>query len=212
MHVNIIPSRPLTSITKGPKYAVTRNFYNSVQADMDFFHCLSPYCFSDQVVTSCMVLLLKGPRFIFAHMEIGGGTYSNLIYKGIKIWCASTSSIGTRFFVLCFHFPEDFTQLMKRGPGERKARYLQFALQRPGDLFYIPHLLAHAVLTLDSGSPTILSRWDAATTTNQRIIIQTLDEYTFGVRRGKWREIFRKKSFISITRVVVLFPNRPSAK
>ena len=82
---------------------------------------------------------------------------------------------------------------MQRGPREREARYLQFTIQRPGDLIYIPHLLAHAVLTLDTGSPTILSRWDAATTSNQRVILQTLDEYTFGVRRGNWREVFRKK-------------------
>ena len=80
---------------------------------------------------------------------------------------------------------------MQRGPREREARYLRFTIQRPGDLIYIPHLLAHAVLTLDTGS-TILSGWDAATTSNQLVILQTLDEYTFGVRRGKWREIFRK--------------------
>ena len=80
---------------------------------------------------------------------------------------------------------------MQRGPRERDARYLRFTIQRPGDLIYIPHLLAHAVLTLDTGSPTILSGWDAATTLNQHVILQTLDECTFGVlRRGKWREIF----------------------
>ena len=77
-------------------------------------------------------------------------------------------------------------------------RYLQFTLQRRGGLIYIPHLLAHAVLTLDTGSPTILSGWDAATTTNQQIIIQTLDEYTFGVRRGKWRESFREKDLVAL--------------
>ena len=58
--VNNIPSRPLTGITKGPQYAVTRSFTNSIQADMNFSHCLSPYCFRDQRVTSCMVLLIKG--------------------------------------------------------------------------------------------------------------------------------------------------------
>ena len=46
---------------------------------------------------------------------------------------------------------------------------------------------------MDTGSPTILSGWDAGTITNQQYIIQTLDEYTFGVRRGKWREISRKQ-------------------
>ena len=34
-HVNNIPSRPLTAITKGPQYAVTRSFVNSIQADMN---------------------------------------------------------------------------------------------------------------------------------------------------------------------------------
>ena len=49
-HVNNFPSRPLTGITKGPQYAVTRQFINSMQADMNFSHCLSPYCFLDQIV------------------------------------------------------------------------------------------------------------------------------------------------------------------
>ena len=55
---------------------------------------------------------------------------------------------------------------MQRGLREREWRYLQFTLQRPGDLIHIPHLLAHAALTSDTASPTILSGWDAATTTN----------------------------------------------
>ena len=82
---------------------------------------------------------------------------------------------------------------MQGGPREHESRYLQVTFKRPGDLIYITHLLAHAVSTLDTDSPTILSGWDATTATNQQIIIQTLDEYTFGVRRGKWREIFREK-------------------
>ena len=87
---------------------------------------------------------------------------------------------------------------MQRGPREREARYLEFTLQRPGNLFSIPHLLAHAVLAMDTGSPTILSEWDAATTTNQQVIFQALDEYTFGVRRIKWREICRKNRLSAI--------------
>ena len=203
-HVKNIPSRPLTGITKGPQPlpnapAVTRSFINSIQADINFSHCLSPYCFLDQIVTSCMGLVLKGLWFTYAHTEIGGGASFALLNTGIKICCVSTSSTGTRFFERCCHSPESFIELRQRGPRERESRYLQFTLQRPGDLIYIPHLLAHAVLTLDTGSPTILYRWDAATTSNQYVILQTLDEYTFGVRRGMWREIFRKKSFISIT-------------
>ena len=162
---------------------------------MDFNHCVSLYCFVDQVVTRCMGLLIKGPWFTFAHGEIGGGAFFALLKKGIKTWCAATSSRGTCFFERCCHSPEGSIELMQRSPRERKSRYLQFTLQRPGDLVYIPHLLAHAVFTLDTGSPTILSGWDAATTTNQQIVNQTLDEYTLGVRRGRWREIFREKVY-----------------
>ena len=35
-HLNNIPSRPLTNITKDPQYAFTLNFVNSLQADMNF--------------------------------------------------------------------------------------------------------------------------------------------------------------------------------
>ena len=87
---------------------------------------------------------------------------------------------------------------MQRGPGEREARYLRFTLQRPGNLIYIPHLLAHALSTVETGAPTILSGWDAATTSNQQVILQTLDEYTFGEIRGKWREIFRRKALSAV--------------
>ena len=84
-HVNNIPSRPLSNIIKGPQYAVTRNFTNSIQANMDFSHCLSPYCFIDQIITSCMGLLIKGPWFTFAHTEIGGGASFALLNTGTKI-------------------------------------------------------------------------------------------------------------------------------
>ena len=206
-HVNVNPSCPLTNITKGPQYAVTRNFVKSPQPDMNFSHRLSPYCFLDKIVRSCMGLLIKGPWFTFAQTEIGGGGVSfALLNKGIIIWCTSTCSIGTRFFERCCHSLEGFIELMQRGPRERESRYLRFTLQRPGDLIYIPHLLAHAVLNLDTGSPTILSGWDAATTSNQQVILQTLDEYTFGVRRGKWREIFGKKG-LSVLREWVFSPS-----
>ena len=66
-----------------------------------------------------------------------------------------------------------FIELMMRGPREFKDRFLQLTFRRPGNLIYIPHLLAHAVLNSDTGSPTILSGWSAATTSNQRILIQT---------------------------------------
>ena len=140
-----------------------------------------------------MGLIINGPWFTHAHAEIGDGASFALLNKGIKIWCTSTSSSGNRLFERCCHSPEGFIELSPRGPREREARYLQFTIQRPGDLIYIPHLLAHAVLTLDTGSPTILSGWYAATTSNQDVILQTLHEFTFGLRRAKWREVFRKK-------------------
>ena len=80
---------------------------------------------------------------------------------------------------------------MQRAPPERKTRYLLSTIQRPGDLSYIPDLLTHDVLALFAGSPTFLSGPGAATTSNQHFDIQTLDEYTFGMRRCKWREFFR---------------------
>ena len=133
-HVSNIPSRPLTNITKGPQYAVTRNFANSIQVDMDFRFCSSPYCFNDQVVSICMGLLIEGPWFTFAHTEIGGGASFALLNKGIKIRCASTSSTGTRFFERCCRSPEGFKELMQRGPREREARYLRFTIQCPWNL------------------------------------------------------------------------------
>ena len=97
-HLTNIPSRPLTGITKGPEYAVTRSFVNSIQADMNFSRCLTPFCFVDQIVTICMGLLIKGPWFTYTHTEISGGASFALLNTGIKIWCASASSTGTGFF------------------------------------------------------------------------------------------------------------------
>ena len=101
---------------------------------------------------------------------------------------------------------------MQRGPREREARYLQSTLQLPDDLIYIQHLLAHVVSNLDTRSPTISSRWHAATTTGQQNIIQTLDNYSSGVRCGKWREIFRKERLIRITQGCVFSFNNPPEK
>ena len=93
---------------------------------------------------------MKGPWFTSAHTEIGGdGTFA-LLNEEITIWCASSPSTGSRFFERCHHSREGFLDLMQRGPRELETRYLQFTLQRPGDLIYVPHLIAHAVLTLDT--------------------------------------------------------------
>ena len=156
-HVNDIPSRPLTSITKVPEYAVTRNFKNFIQPDMDLRHCLSPYCFIDQIITSCMGIIIKDLRFTFALREIGGGASLALLHKGMKFLCASSTYTGTRFFESCYHSSEGFIEWIQRCHVERGVRHLQFTIQRPGDLISFHHLLAHVVLTLDAGSPTNLS-------------------------------------------------------
>ena len=176
------------------------------------FVILSPYCFIGQIVSSYNSLWKNGPWFTFANAEIGGGSSFALLNKRFKIWCASTSSTGTRFLERCCPSPEIYIELTQRGPRECETRCLQFTVQRPGDLICLPHLLTHTVFTLDTASPTILSRWDTATTTNQQILIQTMDESIFGVRRGKWCEISRKKTFISIKRMGVFSRNRPSGK
>ena len=93
-----------------------------------------------------MGILIKRLWFTFAHMKIGGGASFASIKEGIKIWCASTSSTGTCFFKRCCHPTEGFVDVMQRGSHEREACYLQFTLQRPGDLIYFPHLPAHAAL------------------------------------------------------------------
>ena len=65
---------------------------------------------------------------------------------------------------------------MQGGPPELEARFLQVKSQIPGDLKFIPQLRAQSVSTLDTGSPTILSGWDATTDPSQQIATQTLVE------------------------------------
>ena len=67
-HLSSFSSRPSMNVTKGPEYAVTRNFLDFTRADIDFCHCLSPYCLNDQVVASCLVLTLKG-RGTLLHIQ-----------------------------------------------------------------------------------------------------------------------------------------------
>ena len=111
-------------------------------------------------------------------------------------------------FDFCRQSSEGFIQIMQRDPREREAQYLNFTTQRPGDLFYTPRLVAHGTLILNTASLAVLSGWDAGTSSYQQVFSHTWDEYAFGVRRGKWRGVFRTKS-TSITGVGVLFFNRP---
>ena len=88
---NVI-DHPLMNITKGPDYSVAHEFVNSMQGDMDFDHCPTSFSFIDQIVTSCIGLLVQGPWFSYAHIEDGGGASYALLHTGFKIWCATTNS------------------------------------------------------------------------------------------------------------------------
>ena len=140
-----------------------------MQPERDFGHCLSPYCFIDQIVTSCMGILSKGPWFTFAHTENGGGASFALLNKKL----------------VCFYFLHRYSLLrtllsLSRKPyrinaawfPRTRAALFTVCSSTSGDLIYIPHLLAHAILTLNTGSPTIFSGWDAATTNNQQFFFK----------------------------------------
>ena len=96
-HLTIIPPRPLTGITKGPQYAVIRNFVNSIQADMNFSHCLSPYCFLDQIITSCMGLLIK---MTVAHL----GSYGNRQQRFFRFIKQGTQNLVRFHFIYRYSF------------------------------------------------------------------------------------------------------------
>ena len=140
-------------------------------------------------MTSCIGLLIQGPWFSYAHIEVGGGASYALLHTGIKIWCSTTTNRSSRLLERCCNNASNFIDFFQRGPRERESSYLRFTIQRPDDLIYIRSLRAHAVLTFDTGRPTILSGWDASTIADSSIITRTLDEYNVGVRRGTWRKI-----------------------
>ena len=165
------------SISKRPEFSVIREFINSMQGDMDFVNCFTSFSFVDQIVTSSISLLIQGPLFSYAHIEVGGCASYALLHTGIKIWCSTTTNRSSRLLERCFNNANNFIDFFQRGPREKEANYLRFTIQRPGDLIYIPSLRAHAVLTLDSDRPTILSGWDASTIVNSNVITRTLDEY-----------------------------------
>ena len=50
--------------------SITREFINSMQGDMDFVDCIFSFSFIDQIVTSCIDLLVQGPWFSYAHIEV----------------------------------------------------------------------------------------------------------------------------------------------
>ena len=186
-----IPSHNLINITKGPEYSVTREFMNSMQVDLDFSNCLKSFCFADQIVTSCVVLLLNGPLFSYAHIEVVGGASYALLHTGLKIWCTATSTFSSRLLERCCNNANNFIDLNQRVPRDKEASYLRFTVQRPEDLLYIPSLRPHAFLTIDTGKPTFSSGWDASTIAGSSILSRTLNEYNIGLRRGTWQKSLR---------------------
>ena len=66
--LNNIPSCPLTSITKGPHWAIARKFPDSIQADMNFRHCLSQFCFDEQWLRVVREYWLTAPDSLM-HMQ-----------------------------------------------------------------------------------------------------------------------------------------------
>ena len=142
-------------------------------------------------MTSCVGLLINGPRFSYAHIEVGDGASYALLHTGLKFWCTATSNSSSRLLERCFNNANNLIDLIQRGPRDKEASYLRFTVHRPGDLIYIPSLQPHAVLTIDTGKSTIFSGWDALTIVDSSILIRTLDDYTIGLRRGTWRKVLR---------------------
>ena len=148
-----IPDYPLINITKGPEYSVTRKFTNSMQRDMDFADCLTCFSFTDQIVTSCVGLLVQGPWFSYAHIEVGGGASYALLHTGIKIWCTTTTNSSSRLLERCCNKANIFIDFFQRVPREKEVNYSRFTIQRSEDLICFPSLRPHAVLTLNTGKP-----------------------------------------------------------
>ena len=102
-----VPPFPPADTNESPECAVTCIFPDSIQADMDFRHCLLPYCFTFNVVISCMEFLRKCTWITFAPIEIGGCGSFALLNKGIKVWC--------------FHFIKWYTRVRKLLPKPWKV-------------------------------------------------------------------------------------------
>ena len=129
-----IPSHKLINITKKPDYSVKREFIKSMQGDMDFSNSLNSFSFADQIVTSCVGLLINAPWFSYAHIEVGGGASYALLHTGLKFWCTATSNSSWRLIERCCKNVTSFSDLIQRGPRDKEANYLRFTVRRPGDL------------------------------------------------------------------------------
>ena len=117
----------------------------------------------------------------------------------MKDWSVATSPPGTRVFESCLNCPGNSIEVEQIGLRQREACGFQLPIKRIGDLIYIPHLLVHASLILDTSSLTVSSGYDPACTTIQQTSVQTLDKCFLG-----WAtvggEFFSYKRFVSIVR------------
>ena len=80
---------------------------------------------------------------------------------------------------------------------ERDSLYIQFAVQRPGDLIHVPHLTTHSVLTYDMGTTTISAGWDCCNISNEKLNVQLIDNFLPGVTKERWSAQFRLGGFDS---------------
>ena len=67
---------------------------------MDFSNFLNSLSFEDQIVTSCVGLLINRPWFSYAHVKVDGGAYYALLHTGLKFWCTVTSNSSSRLLEL----------------------------------------------------------------------------------------------------------------
>ena len=104
---------------------------------------------------------------------------------GIKICCLSYSSLNAAVLLECsLQTPLDFFHRMQRAPREEEVAGIQFAVKRPRDLLYVPHLTTHSVLTLDLGTTTILAGWDCCNISNENLIVHLFDKFSTGRKKG----------------------------
>ena len=174
------------------------DFPDSLSGTVLYDDCIDPACFIDQRVTESSALVTRGSWFSPGHVEVGGAAGFAYLLTGIKIWCFSYSSLTAAVLLeRSLQTPPDFIHRMQRAPREKEAAGIQFAVQRPGDLLYVPHLTAHSVLTFDLGTTTILAGWDCCNISKENLIVQLFDNFSPGGTRERWREQFRLGGFDS---------------
>ena len=96
---------------------------SSIQADMDFEDCLTASCFSDQQVTSSLTLLIYGPWFSPAHVEVGGGVAYSYLHTGVKLVRRYNRENSSRLLERCYNDIASFIILVQRGPRSRDATF-----------------------------------------------------------------------------------------